>query len=474
MMNSIKKRIQLFSVIIFLLFFITYLFRSPIKLLIRDYVPEKTYLRLSWIKNIITGNDSVFFKYDIELGDQYYDIYDYVNNQGLEFVITPSIAQNSVKYIIPPIFPAVSINETNTAYIDTYNDDIVYVTKNGIFFQAKIYDGKIKFSSLKSNISNFLNKKIEEKKAYLNYYNPYTVSKFGIKDIFIDKEDVYVSYIESNSNGDYNTAILKSKFSDSLVFTKFFSPRNYISSTIKEFSPIQSGGRITNFKSDSLLLSIGDFRDRTSAQDYNLDNGKIIAINKINSGSRIISIGHRNPQGLDYSDQFDYILSSEHGPAGGDEINLNLNTDIVKNFGWPISSYGVHYSLEDSRTDAHGGDSKRVIKSAPIYKSHSDYGHIEPIKYYEVNPAVSEIRIIKENESYNEFIISSLGYDTIQRPYSQSLLHYKYDFINQDIELINQYKVGERIRDLLYDSNSEKIYYVGESTGVLGYINLNP
>ena len=70
---------------------------------------------------------------------------------------------------------------------------------------------------------------------------------------------------------------------------------------------------------------------------------------------------------LDYSDQFDYILSSEHGPAGGDEINLNLGTDIVKNFGWPISSYGVHYSLQDSRTDAHGGDSERVIKSAPIY-----------------------------------------------------------------------------------------------------------
>lgn len=472
-MNSKKKRIQLFSIIIFVLFLITFLFRAPIKSLVRDYVPEKTYLRLSWIKSIITSQDFGFYKYEVKLGDQYSYIYDYINTNDFQFSVDLIKKGEFNIFKVPPIFPAISVDEVNTAYIDFYNKDLIYATKNGIFFKVQNQNDKLLFKPLKSNISDFLKKKFEEKKASINYFNPYTVSKFGLKDIFVDDDDIYVSYIETNPRGDYNIAIIKSKLSDSLVFTKFFSPRNYISSAIKEFSPIQSGGRITNFKSDSLLLSIGDFRDRTSAQDYNLDNGKIIAINKINSDSRIISLGHRNPQGLDYSDQFDYILSSEHGPAGGDEINLNLDTDIVKNFGWPISSYGVHYSLQESRTGAHGGDSKRVIKSAPIYKSHSDYGYIEPIKYYEVNPAVSEIRIIKENESYIEFILSSLGYDTIQRPYSQSLIHYKYDFINQDIELVNQYKVGERIRDLLYESNSKKIYYVGESTGVLGYINLN-
>ena len=39
-----------------------------------------------------------------------------------------------------------------------------------------------------------------------------------------------------------------------------------------------------------------------------VDNGKIIAINKKNSNSRIISLGHRNPQGLDYSKKFDYVI----------------------------------------------------------------------------------------------------------------------------------------------------------------------
>ena len=65
-MNSTKKRIQLFSVIIFLLFFITYLFRAPIKSLVRDYVPEKTYLRLSWLKSILTSQDFGFYKYEIK------------------------------------------------------------------------------------------------------------------------------------------------------------------------------------------------------------------------------------------------------------------------------------------------------------------------------------------------------------------------------------------------------------------------
>ena len=67
---------------------------------------------------------------------------------------------------------------------------------------------------------------------------------------------------------------------------------------------------------------------------------KIIAISKKNSGSRVVSLGHRNPQGLDYSTDFDYLISTEHGPAGGDEVNLNIDTENIKNFGWPISSYG--------------------------------------------------------------------------------------------------------------------------------------
>ena len=76
-------------------------------------------------------------------------------------------------------------------------------------------------------------------------------------------------------------------------------------------------------------------------------------------------MGHRNPQSLDYikNENNNFIISTEHGPDGGDEININnlsINENI-KNFGWPISSYGYHYDKKDR-------------ENAPLYKSHSEYG----------------------------------------------------------------------------------------------------
>ena len=90
-------------------------------------------------------------------------------------------------------------------------------------------------------------------------------------------------------------------------------------------------------KKDSILISVGEYRDRSRAQDDLTINGKIIAVHKENGGYRIVSKGHRNPQGLSYDSDKDIILSSEHGPAGGDEINLQLDSSIKLNFGWPIS-----------------------------------------------------------------------------------------------------------------------------------------
>ena len=97
----------------------------------------------------------------------------------------------------------------------------------------------------------------------------------------------------------------------------------------------------------------------------------------------------------------DVIISTEHGPRGGDEININLKTDneTIENFGWPISSYGVHYDGIER-------------KEAPLYKSHKDHGFIEPIKYFVPSIAISEIIKIPKtfNEEFiNDFFIGSMG-----------------------------------------------------------------
>ena len=157
------------------------IFQSQIKSVIREIIPEKAYLRLSWIKNIITGQDFGFYKYEIKLGDQYIDIYDYINNNEFQFSVEKTQKNNLNIFKIPPFFPAISVDEVNTSYIDYYDENIIYVTKNGIFFKLILEEDKLIFTPIKSNISEFLKKKFIEKNASINYFNPYSVSKFVLR-----------------------------------------------------------------------------------------------------------------------------------------------------------------------------------------------------------------------------------------------------------------------------------------------------
>ena len=80
------------------------------------------------------------------------------------------------------------------------------------------------------------------------------------------------------------------------------------------------------------MLSVGDYRSRHLAQDIKSLNGKIIKINIDNGDYKIISMGHRNPQGLYFDNVNNFILETEHGPYGGDEINL-IDVDEINNKG---------------------------------------------------------------------------------------------------------------------------------------------
>jgi len=183
-------------------------------------------------------------------------------------------------------------------------------------------------------------------------------------------------------------------------------------------------------------------------------------------------MGHRNPQGLDYDPINDNIVSTEHGPYGGDEINFNRDLNIVNNFGWPISNYGYHYGEQNVINDSHYADNARIVKGAPLYKSHSDHGFVEPIKYWMINPAVSEVKFINHTNDYSEFFVSTLGYDTINRPLAQHLIRYQYNLKNKSLNLIEKYNVGERVRDLIFDKDLNSIIYTGESSGVIGILPL--
>jgi len=107
----------------------------------------------------------------------------------------------------------------------------------------------------------------------------------------------------------------------------------------------ESGGRMGFIDDDTLMLTVGDYQrdgiyqQPMFAQDQKTSYGKTLLID-INTGtSSIFTRGHRNPQGL-YIDREGGMWSTEHGPSGGDEINI-LEQDA--NYGWPLVTYGTQY-----------------------------------------------------------------------------------------------------------------------------------
>jgi len=114
------------------------------------------------------------------------------------------------------------------------------------------------------------------------------------------------------------------------------------------------GTRIVFDKNKDLYFSIGDRGTGMNAQDPARPNGKIHRIHRDGKIPRdnpyrrtkdaiksIYSLGNRNPQGLAFHPETDELWASEHGPLGGDEINL---IQSGKNYGWPVISYGRNYN----------------------------------------------------------------------------------------------------------------------------------
>ncbi|MES0827323.1 PQQ-dependent sugar dehydrogenase [Ruegeria sp. SCP11] len=113
------------------------------------------------------------------------------------------------------------------------------------------------------------------------------------------------------------------------------------------------GSRVVEAEDGKLFLTIGDRGDRPAAQDRSNHMGTVIRLNRDGSvpsdnpfvqdggvRSEIWSYGHRNPQGAAL-DSRGRLWISEHGARGGDEVNL---VKSGRNYGWPVISYGTHYS----------------------------------------------------------------------------------------------------------------------------------
>ena len=200
-----------------------------------------------------------------------------------------------------------------------------------------------------------------------------------------------------------------------------------------------------------IIFTTGDYRSRFLAQDPLSVNGKIIKIKDDKDNYEIISMGHRNPQGLLFDSENNFILSTEHGPFGGDEINLiKFDEKDIPNYGWPNASYGEHYGQKIQAN-------KIKYRKYPLNKSHEDYGFIEPIKYFVPSIGISEIVKLGKKS----YVVSSL--------IDKSLYFFKLNKKNEITNLKRIY-IHERIRDLILKNNY--LYLFLEDTASLGKIKI--
>ena len=335
-------------------------------------------------------------------------------------------------------------NHKRHGYLDTHLGD-VYV----VFFSGKI----LKFNS-KNLKNNFLENE-EISSNILDYLKNSNQKWVGVKDILILENDIFVSYtkaIGDPKDNCYNTSVLKGSLNNrNIIFEEFFTHED-CTDWSKRDGPAQAGGRMIKYK-DSMLLTVGDFQDLTLYSTVeNRLFCKILSIDLKTKKHKIISKGHRNPQGLLYIKEKDLLISSEHGPKGGDEINRILtDTKEIPHYGWPIASHGTFYGFESTEIR------KNILK----YKNHKDNGYVEPILVFE--PAIGPSEIVKaEYKSDKSFLVSSLK--------NRSLYEFQYSKNENNAKVTDEIYIGERIRDIKLMENGEYFLILG-NTGSFAILN---
>jgi glucose/arabinose dehydrogenase len=162
---------------------------------------------------------------------------------------------------------------------------------------------------------------------------------------------LYITYASSEGEGDGgNTALMRAKLKDNKLVEKQLLYKATPNTTKGQ----HFGSRIVFDNEGYLYFTIGERGERDiNPQDITRDGGKVYRlnadgsipednpfVNEPNAKKAIYTYGNRNPQGMILHPTTGEVWTHEHGPRGGDEIN------IVKkgaNYGWPVISYGINY-----------------------------------------------------------------------------------------------------------------------------------
>lgn len=202
---------------------------------------------------------------------------------------------------------------------------------------------------------------------------------------FADNGWVYFSYVAADpeSGKYYLTAVDRARLVDDALVDRerLLTAEPYL------WSPSNFGGALAFDAEAHLFVSIGDRSEAAFAQDGRRLEGKILRlhddgrvpadnpfVNDEAIDDRIYALGVRNPQGLQVDPVTGRLFEAEHGPMGGDEVNL---IEAGKNYGWPAVTYGLEYTLE------------------PIGSGTHRVGFEQPLFYYLPSEAISPLAVYR-------------------------------------------------------------------------------
>jgi glucose/arabinose dehydrogenase len=160
---------------------------------------------------------------------------------------------------------------------------------------------------------------------------------------------LYLSYAKGGDGNFATTAVARGRFDGKAVteLTEIFVAQNWST------SPTNFGGRMVFGRDGMLYLTVGERQEQDRAQDTMLHGGKVLRLRDDGSVPpdnpfvgkpgylpEIYALGVRSPQGLAVHPETGGLWENEHGPLGGDEINV---IQAGRNYGWPLATYGKNY-----------------------------------------------------------------------------------------------------------------------------------
>ncbi|SFL11108.1 PQQ-dependent sugar dehydrogenase [Azotobacter beijerinckii] len=186
----------------------------------------------------------------------------------------------------------------------------------------------------------------------------YAEGQGGLLDValspgFAEDRLVYLSYAEAGADDRAGTAVGRGRLSGDRRQLEDF--RVIFRQQPKLSTGIHFGSRLAFDRDGHLFVTLGENGERPTAQDLDKLQGKLVRlypdgrvpednpfVGRAGARPEIWSYGHRNPQGAALNPWTGRLWTHEHGPRGGDEINI---PQAGKNYGWPLATDGINYSF---------------------------------------------------------------------------------------------------------------------------------